>query len=447
MKLTSKISECISCSLKKFVNRKEIVSKKRSKDDWRKIERMIAKTLLFILILIMLYPLFFWGGQKRWLGIFMDIVILYALYKAIFRDIPMVHIGMKVSPFWGRIPEYLTEGKHPVLPWDKVELEKLKVKTYSVKEEKGYLTLDGAPMNLTVDIFYRIDKDNIYLYKEIEGTEESAIDGKVKEYLYGKIGALETDEVIANQGDLAKGILEEIRLHPISSKEKLLSFLEKKEELLKKERESAEEKAGDEKDEDREKIENLTLKIGRIEIDIKAIKKEINALYEREAENLKRDLELQRKKAINNNDQKGLEKIEAEIKRNNEMTEKDLHKKIKNEIEKVEEAMLSELERHFAIRILGSRMYGLDIADQGAKEGRSKRTTTMYERTAILTEWGTTDRVMKMLKKKYPGLSDNELLEAVLVNRGRIKKDKKVIEIEGLEKVLPEVAKVIFGKK
>lgn len=412
---------------------------------WRQFEKGIVKILLLILGIIMIYPLLFWGGSKRWIGVLIDIGMLYALYKLIFRDVPIVNIGMLVSPLWGRLPEYLAEGKHVVLPWDKIEFEELKVKTYPVREEKGYLTLDGAPINLNVDIFYRIDRHNIYLYKEVEGTETAAIDGKVKEYIYGKIGALETDEVIAHQGDIATGVLEEIRLHPISSKTKLLAFQEKKKELLKKDIEIANSRLEAEKD--KERIEILTSKINKIETDIKTTSAEIKVLYEKETRKLKEDLDLKLKEALQHNKQEEAGEIRTEIEKIEKLEEKELLKIISAKIEKVEEEMLSELEQNFAIKVLGSRIYGLDIADKEAKEGRSKRTTTMFERTAIMTEWGTTNMVMEMLKKKYPGLTDSELLEAVLVNRGRIKKDKKVYEIEGLDKILPEVAKAIFGNK
>lgn len=428
----------------------------RSTEELRKIEKVIAKGLLVVLVLVMFYPLIFWSGPKRWIGVLIDLGILYALYKAIFRDIPIVHIGMVVSPFWGRLKEYLPEGKRPVLPWDKIESEELKVKVKSVEEKGGYFTLDGAPIKLMADIFYRIDKNNIYLYKEVEGTEGDAMDGKVRGYLYGMIGGMETDEVVAHQGEIARGVLEEIRLHPITSKVKMLTFRERKLKLLRKELEIAEKEISDEndakrKDEKKKKYEeqiiDLKKKIAKVEVDIETLKEEISNLYDKEVRYYQETLELNLENAREVEDQKRIEELNKELEEFNQMTSDKQRNKIKDEIEKKEEAILSELESQFAIRILASRVYGLDIADEDAKKGRSKRTTAMFERKAVLTEWGTTDMVMAMLKEKYPGLSDSELLEAVLVNRGRIEKKKKVFEIEGLKEVLPEIAKAIFGSK
>ena len=129
------------------------------------------------------------------------------------------------------------------------------------------------------------------------------------------------------------------------------------------------------------------------------------------------------------------------------MNKEELKEELKKKIEKKEEKALSELEEQFAIRILGSRTYGFDIADEEAKKGRSARTTAKFKRDAVLTEWGTTDMIMSMLKKKYPDLSDSELLEAVLVDKQMIEKKRQVFEVEGLEKIVPEIAKAIFRKK
>ncbi len=422
-------------------------------EEYRRIEEKIAKIMLGVLILVMTYPLIFWSGLMRWIGLLIDCCILVALYKAIFRDIRPVHIGMIVSPFWGRLPEYLPEGKHPVKPWDKIEEEELKVKVHTTKEEQGYFTLGGAPINLTVDNFYRIDQDNIYRYKEVEGTECDAMEGKVKEFLYTMIGTLETDEVVARQGEIAKGVLEEIRLHPISSKEKSLAFMRKKQKLLEGELKLTEKYAekcegkADRKSEiiDLEsKIKDIEFKINKIKVNIEATVVEIDNLYEREIRKYEDELE-SRAKAEENTEK--LKKIEKEIKKAKTMDNEELKKELKKKIEKKEEKALSELEEQFAIRILGSRTYGFDIADEEAKKGRSARTTAKFKRDAILTDWGTTDIVMSMLKKKYPDLSDSELLEAVLIDKQRIEKKRQVFEIEGLKEIIPEIAKAIFRKK
>lgn len=420
--------------------------KPASKDEWRQLEKTVAKILLYIVIAIMICPLVFWSGYYRLLGLAIDLLILFALYKALYRDIPIVHIGMPVSPFWGRIPEYLPEGKHRVLPWDKIELEPLKVKTHTVKEDKGYLTLDGAPISLVVDVFYRIDGNNIYLYKEVEGAETAAMEGKVKEYLYGMIGALDTDDVIEHQGEIARGIIDEIRLHPIVSKRKLLLALKKKYDFLKSEIDL-------ESDEKEKRI--LTSRYNKIGVDIKALKETTEELIKREMADLRKEKieEVQEEiaKMAKGHSQSQVNEIRiAKEKAINEIAEKELEKEVEDKITGAGEKTLSELEENFAIRILGSRIYGLDIADEDAKKGRSKRTTTNFERAAALTYWGTSDMIIERMKKKHPDLKDKELLEAVLINTGKIKKDikedKKVIEIAGLKEFLPEIAKVIFGK-
>ncbi len=332
------------------------------------------------------------------------------------------------------------------MPWDKIELEPLKVKTHTVKEDKGYLTLDGAPISLVVDVFYRIDGNNIYLYKEVEGAETAAMEGKVKEYLYGMIGALDTDDVIEHQGEIARGIIDEIRLHPIVSKRKLLLALKKKYDFLKSEIDL-------ESDEKEKRI--LTSRYNKIGVDIKALKETTEELIKREMADLRKEKieEVQEEiaKMAKGHSQSQVNEIRiAKEKAINEIAEKELEKEVEDKITGAGEKTLSELEENFAIRILGSRIYGLDIADEDAKKGRSKRTTTNFERAAALTYWGTSDMIIERMKKKHPDLKDKELLEAVLINTGKIKKDikedKKVIEIAGLKEFLPEIAKVIFGK-
>ena len=426
-------------------------------EEYRRIEKRIAKAMLGILVLTMIYPLIFWSGLMRWIGLLIDCCILFALYKAVFRDISPVYIGIVMSPFWGRLKEYLPEGKQLALPWDKIEQEELKVKVHTTKEEQGYFTLGGAPIKLTVDIFYRIDKDNIYRYKEVEGTECDAMEGKVKEFLYTMIGTLDTDEVVARQGEIAKGVLEEIRLHPISSKEKSLAFMQKKKKLFEGELKLTEkyakkcqEKPADLKSEIinlESTIKDIEFKINKIRADIEATVAEIDHLYKKEKRKYEDDLEsrLQRAKVERNIEE--LEKGKKEIKKVKTMNKEELKEELKKKIEKKEEKALSELEEQFAIRILGSRTYGFDIADEEAKKGRSARTTAKFKRDAVLTEWGTTDMIMSMLKKKYPDLSDSELLEAVLVDKQRIEKKRQVFEVEGLEKIVPEIAKAIFRKK
>lgn len=425
-----------------------------SQKEWRKVEEAVARILLLIVILVMLYPIFFWSGYKRWIGIIIDLGILYALYKAIFRDVPTVHIGMLVSPFWGRIPKYLREGKHPILPWDKIQNEELKLKVAPIKEDQGYFTLDGAPVKMSTDIFYRIDRDNIYLYKEVEGTEGAAIDGKVREYLYGMIGGLETDEVVAHQGEIARGILGEIRLHPISSKEKMIEMRRKKEKLLEDELKIEEEgEAADaiDKKVKAEKIAEIKLKLSRIKVDIESFSKDTESLFDKEIGSYEKALKIEIEEATSEKNQERLQKAQTKLS-GFECLEKDQKKKvIKLEIDEKEEDTLSELEKQFAIRVLGSRTYGLDIADEDAKKGRSKRTTALFERAAVLTEWGTTEMVMRMIKDKNPEITGRELLEASLVNRRRIQKSKQVVEIEGLrevlKEVLPEIFKIIVGAK
>jgi len=448
-------------SIKPIKNWLKKMTEKKSSEELRKIEKMVTKFMLIILFGIMILPLIFWSGHMRWLGVLFDLGILYALYKSCFRDIAPVHIGLVVSPFWGRLKEYKQEGKCVTLPWDKIEEDELKVKVHPVKEDRGYFTAGGAPVNLTVDIFYRIDRDNIYLYKEVEGLEGDAIDGKVKEFLYTMIGTLDTDEVVARQGEIAKGVLEEIRLHPISSKEKQIHFLEKKKKEFEGELELTKEKRsrytvdiekGDKaKIQDLlHKIDELKLRINKIEISIAAFQEELDSLYEKELRKYKTELELELQKIEKSiqqtkNEQKKKKAEEILTKIKDETVDIEIKKNLlKARIEEIEEKALSELEEQFAIRIIGSRTYGFDIADDDAKKGRSKRTTVKFERDAILTEWGTTDMIMTMLKDKYPSLTDHELLEAVLVNRGRIEKGKKVIEIEGLTEIVPQITKIFF---
>ena len=386
----------------------------------------------------------------------MDVPILYALYKAYLRDIPPVYVGMPVSTFWGRMEgEYLSEGKKLVVPWDKIDLEPIKVQRVTIEEKEGYFTFGGAPIKLNVDIFYRIDQNNIYLYQEVKDEVNEAIDGKAKEYLYGLIGLLDTDEVVARQGEIRSGILEELRLHPLSSKGKLASLLEIRLNLLKKE-------LGDvESDEDKTKLDverkkDLKSKINQIGSRQELVEIELNNLYQQE---WRKEIQDKKDEGKSENDdeikelseaikilEKNNQKRPVEEAKKNEEEGSDIIKlktNTRTRIKKREEEELSELEKDFAIRILGSRVYAFDIADQGAKDARSKRTTAKFRRDATLTEWDAIGLAMNLLKQKYPGLTDAELLKAMLIKEDKIIEKINIFGIEGLQEILSQIVSIV----
>ncbi len=47
--------------------------KPASKDEWRQLEKTVAKILLYIVIAIMICPLVFWSGYYRLLGLAIDL--------------------------------------------------------------------------------------------------------------------------------------------------------------------------------------------------------------------------------------------------------------------------------------------------------------------------------------------------------------------------------------
>lgn len=418
---------------------------------YRKIEKFIAFYVLPVgSIIIMALPLIYWKGLLCWTGILMDITILYAFYKAYLRDIPPVYVGMPVSPFWGRMEgEYLLEGKKLVVPWDKIDLEPIKVQRVTIEEKEGYFTFGGAPIKLNVDIFYRIDQNNIYLYQEVKDEVNEAIDGKAKEYLYGLIGLLDTDEVVARQSEIRSGILEELRLHPLSSKEKLLSLLKIRHDLLKKELSDVE------SDEDKTKLDverrkDLKSKINQMESRQKLVKIELNNLYQQEWRKEIRDIQDKKDKGKSEDDDEIKKLLEAiKIAEETKETEDEdpaiieLKTNTRTRIKKREEKELSELEEDFAIRILGSRVYAFDIADKDAKDARSKRTTAKFQRDATLTEWDAIGLAMNLLKQKHPTLTDAELLKAILIKEDKIIEKINIFGIEGLQEILPQIVSIV----
>ena len=449
-KVISRIVKASKKKKKKVKEKKKTAKQQNSKTArYRKIEKFIAFCVLPIgATIVMILPLL-WQGLLFWAGILMDITILHAFYKAYLRDVPPVHVGMPVSPFWGRMEgEYLPEGKNLVVPWDKIELESIKVQCVTIEEEKGYYTL-GAPIRLNADIFYSIDANNIYRYQEVKDEAKNAIDGKTREYLYGLIGSLDTDEAVVRQGEIRSGILEELRLHPIGSKEKLSSMLKIRIESLTKQLGSAKETTDKDKI-DVEKIKDLNYKMDLTESRRKLVKIELKSLYQQE---WRKEIKNKKDKGVPEDDneikilRKAIETLEGGEEENSDIVA--LKVRTRTHIKERETEEQSELEEQFAIRILGSRVYGFDIADKDTKDARSKRTTAKFARDVALTEWDATNLSMSLLKQKYPELTDAELLKAMLIKEDKIIEKINIFGIEGLQKMLPQVVNLagLFLKK
>ncbi len=78
------------------------------------------------------------------------------------------------------------------------------------------------------------------------------------------------------------------------------------------------------------------------------------------------------------------------------------------------------------------------------KKARDDKQKEKYQKESETTEWNHYLERMKSLKKEFPDLTDQQLLEAIQVWKGQATKDVKEFNVRGLEEV---IEKIFGGRK
>lgn len=440
---------------------------------WSMLVLIIILTTVFILGLMF----FNWIGKIFLLMAFCGIT--YALYellgKKVIRWVKPLEVGLLVDKFTGRTNEVGREGLIITLPTDEVSIQAITVRRHDVKVD--YLTIDGS-ITLTATIFYTVFPAEVKDFLIVETELANALTARIQELIQAESGDRYTDEVISEQRALSEQLRIEMtgsqadiwlgrlgisrrKIADLEGSIKILDALIERLELAIKGKSGIEKEAikRDRIDAEKERDRLIEARSRRLNIAIELVEELLISFQTA----LQSEVSGKEGKQIT----KGLEAIKSAL------SELPFAKATLSATWLIErktalEALLSDcttkcvnkngdakdtakertgLEKDFHINITGTRLYDPTL-DEKAKAARDAKVTMKYNQEAVVTEYQTTKRVLKLLKEQLPEVSDKELIDYILAMRGKMSrnKDEKVFDIPGLSEVL-QTAIASFAKK
>jgi len=431
-----------------------------------------------------------------WIGCFVDFLVLKVLYflgigiligsiiRLSYRSIPPGYKAMVVDPFRGRLSKYLDEGMKWVPFWQNLEDYSLFRQSLNFEIRDIQTAVGAAIKEITGVVIWRPDPRNLSLYFEVgEKTVREVLTVKIGNLLAGLIGTMGVDGVIHRYSQIINILTSELTDPPEVSLLIQAKFAFRQWREIKQEEKEIEarikEKSGDLELRERlneakkelmqserykeEKFtqlkkffrENLGVDLEVLEEkrkvdEAKKIKRivdniflywedllEIFEIKERKKELYRKMLENAWITEIEINERKNfLDELIALIgsHRGLKITIGEKGEKIINIKDLLPAPASSEVEEKYGIEILEVVCYPVALDSKTAQE-RAKTTWNRFRGKAADIDWGTTMRLARKTRREAPTISEEKALEAVLVNKGVIKKEEKVLEIPGIEKI------------